>query len=90
MFLCQQDLKEFVEGAKHGVILFSFGTTMKASSIHADKLKAMIEVFSKIPQRVIWRMNEVNVVDAPENVKIVKWLPQRDLLGRINFLLTNL
>lgn len=31
--------------------------------------------------QVVWRYTGVPPVDVPKNVKLMKWLPQNDLLG---------
>lgn len=31
--------------------------------------------------QVLWRYTGVPPADAPKNVKLMKWLPQNDLLG---------
>lgn len=45
-----------------------------------------VQVFSRIPQKVVWKWEEDDLVDKDNslsaNVKIVKWLPQQDLLGK--------
>lgn len=64
------------------MIFFSFGSTVQASSISADKLDILKQVFASIPQRILWRVNELNITDVPPNVKLGKWFPQRDILGR--------
>ncbi|XP_065199766.1 UDP-glucosyltransferase 2-like [Planococcus citri] len=75
-----KDVEEFIEGAVHGVILFSFGTTMKASSITPEKLKAIKDTFAAIPQRILWRVNDLNITDVSPNVMLGEWFPQRDVL----------
>ncbi|XP_065220396.1 UDP-glucosyltransferase 2-like isoform X2 [Planococcus citri] len=79
-----KDVAEFIEGAAHGVIFFSFGTTIKASSISSEKLLAIKSAFSAVPQRVLWRVNDLNLTDVPPNVKLGKWFPQRDVLEHKN------
>ncbi|XP_065204365.1 uncharacterized protein LOC135834418 [Planococcus citri] len=79
-----KDIEDFIEGSTHGVIFFSFGTTVKASSMSPEKLKIITDAFSVIPQRVIWRVNELNVTYVPPNVKLGKWFPQRDILEHKN------
>ncbi|XP_065220401.1 UDP-glucosyltransferase 2-like [Planococcus citri] len=79
-----KDIEEFIDGAAHGVIFFSFGTAMKASSISPEKIRAIKAAFSAIPQRVLWRVNDLNITDVPPNVKLGKWFPQRDILEHKN------
>ena len=81
MYFLIQDIEDFIENSNQGVIFFSFGSTIKASSISAEKLQMIKTVFSSIPQRVLWRVNELNITEVSSNVKLGKWFPQRDILG---------
>lgn len=78
-------MNDFINNADHGIILFSLGSVVSESSIGADKLNDIFNAFSKLKQRVIMKFdinsNESYKIQFP-NVKIVKWFPQRDLLGR--------
>ncbi|XP_065220400.1 UDP-glucosyltransferase 2-like isoform X2 [Planococcus citri] len=83
-----KDVEEFIEGAAHGVIFFSFGTTIKASSISPEKMRAIKAAFSAIPQRVLWRVNDLNISDVPPNVKlehknVIAFISHCGLLGTL-------
>ncbi len=46
-----------------------------------ENIKLMfIRVFSRIPQRVFWKW-EKGTTKVSDNVKLLDWLPQQDLLG---------
>ena len=77
------DLATFVESAKHGVIFVSFGSVIRASKMPEDKRKMMLNVFSRLKQKVIWKW-ETEMADAPDNVLISSWLPQTSLLAHRN------
>ena len=77
------DLANFVESAEHGVIYVSFGSVIKASKMPEDKRKMMLNVFSRLKQKVIWKW-ETEMADAPDNVLISSWLPQTSLLAHRN------
>ena len=79
-FLFYQDIQTFIDEAQHGVILFTFGSVVKMSSLPLHQRRAFLDVFASIPQRVIWKYEEP-IKDLPENIMISKWLPQRDILG---------
>ena len=74
------DLASFVDSAEHGVIFVSFGSVVKASKMPEAKRKAMLAVFSRLKQRVIWKW-ETAMEDAPSNVMVSSWLPQTSLLA---------
>ena len=75
-----QDIQEFIDEAPNGVILFTFGSVVKGSSMPKERKEAFLSAFASIPQRVIWKYEEP-IDDLPENVMISSWLPQRDILG---------
>nr|QIK00372.1 UDP-glycosyltransferase [Xylotrechus quadripes] len=77
------DIKEFLDGAKHGAIIFSMGSNLKSADFPEDKKKAIINVFSRMKQRILWKF-EVDLPGKPDNVKILKWLPQQDALAHPN------
>jgi glucuronosyltransferase len=77
-----QDLNDFINNADHGVILFSLGSIVSEESLGTDKLYNILDAFSKLKQRVIMKFDvEKRNIQLPMNVKVVKWFPQRDLLG---------
>ncbi|XP_029968395.1 UDP-glucuronosyltransferase-like [Salarias fasciatus] len=74
------DLQEFVDGSgDDGFIVFTMGSMV--SDIPLEKSKKFVEAFRQIPQRVLWRYTGVLPDNMPKNVKILKWLPQNDLLA---------
>lgn len=77
------ELKEWVEGADHGVIYLSFGSVIKSSEMPESRRKLFINVLSQLKQRVIWKWDK-EMPDAPANVLISSWLPQTDVLAHPN------
>ncbi|XP_062553450.1 UDP-glycosyltransferase UGT5-like isoform X2 [Armigeres subalbatus] len=78
------DLKKFLDGAKHGVIYFSLGTNLKSSDMPKEKLDAILSVFRSIKQRVVWKYEDESVKGLPSNVLIKPWMPQSDILAHPN------
>ncbi|XP_016345309.1 UDP glucuronosyltransferase 1 family, polypeptide B1 isoform X2 [Sinocyclocheilus anshuiensis] len=75
-----KEVEEFVKGSgEHGIVVFSLGSLV--SSMPKEKAAIFFKAFSMIPQRVLWRYTGEIPDDVPENVKLMKWLPQNDLLG---------
>lgn len=75
-------LQEFLDAAEEGVIYFSMGSYLNSAYIPTSKKYAMIKAFSQIRHKVLWKVEDWSVSDLPENVKMQKWLPQQDILGR--------
>uniref|UniRef100_A0A8C2EAV4 UDP-glucuronosyltransferase n=1 Tax=Cyprinus carpio TaxID=7962 RepID=A0A8C2EAV4_CYPCA len=74
------EVEEFVKGSgEHGIVVFSLGSLV--SSMPKKKAAIFFKAFSMIPQRVLWRYTGEIPDNVPENVKLMKWLPQNDLLG---------
>ncbi|TRY91906.1 hypothetical protein DNTS_024115, partial [Danionella cerebrum] len=75
-----QELEEFVNGSgDDGFVVFTLGSMV--SQLPEAKAREFFEAFRQIPQRVLWRYTGKVPEDAPKNVKLMKWLPQNDLLG---------
>uniref|UniRef100_A0A9J8D8F0 UDP-glucuronosyltransferase n=1 Tax=Cyprinus carpio carpio TaxID=630221 RepID=A0A9J8D8F0_CYPCA len=75
-----KELEEFVNGSgEHGFVVFTLGSMV--SQLPEAKARVFFEAFRQIPQRVLWRHTGPVPENAPKNVKLMKWLPQNDLLG---------
>ncbi|XP_072938667.1 UDP-glucosyltransferase 2-like [Epargyreus clarus] len=77
------DLEKWVSEAKDGFIILSFGSLIRGSTLPEKRLRTILKVFARLPQRVVWKW-EGNFIDVPDNVLILKWLPQYDLLRHKN------
>lgn len=73
-----------MDGAKEGVIYFSFGTNVRGSAIDKNKRKIFLEAFSELPYKILWKFEEKYMENKPHNIKISKWLPQQDVLSHPN------
>ncbi|XP_078356215.1 LOW QUALITY PROTEIN: UDP-glucuronosyltransferase 2B20-like, partial [Oculina patagonica] len=76
------ELDQFMQKAgDEGVILVSFGTVV--GGIDEASLKMMAEAFSKLPQKIIWKLKQegTSKISVSDNVKLLSWLPQNDILG---------
>ncbi|XP_049823751.1 UDP-glucosyltransferase 2-like isoform X2 [Aethina tumida] len=78
-----KDLQEFLDNAEEGAIVFSLGSNIKSADLPNTTKKAILNSFSKIKYKVLWKF-ETDLTDKPENVKIMKWLPQNDVLAHPN------
>ncbi|XP_037542278.1 UDP-glucuronosyltransferase [Nematolebias whitei] len=74
------DLKEFVDGSgDDGFIVFTLGSIV--SNMPMEKAKHFLDAFGQIPQRVVWRYTGALPDNIPKNIRVMKWLPQNDLLA---------
>jgi len=82
-----QNIREFLDGAKNGAVIISLGTNVNWKSVGLDKLKAVTQALSKLKERVIWKLDIELSFHVPNNVMIVKWLQQNEILSTSHNLL---
>ena len=75
------DLEEFVQGAEHGVVIMTLGSLKAWQSVWFHLKDKVFEAFGRLDQRVIVHYTLPDTSNIPSNVRIMKWLPQNDLLG---------
>jgi glucuronosyltransferase len=74
-------LEDYLNEAEDGVIYFSMGSMIRGETLPSEKRDAIIQAFSELPQRVLWKWEADTLPGQPKNVKIAKWLPQFDILS---------
>ncbi|XP_077011602.1 UDP-glucuronosyltransferase 1A6-like isoform X2 [Tamandua tetradactyla] len=75
-----QEFEAYVNASgEHGIVVFSLGSMV--SDIPEKKAMEIADALSKIPQTVLWRYTGNPPSNLGKNTKLVKWLPQNDLLG---------
>lgn len=79
-----QSIREFLDEAENGVVIISLGTRVNWKSIRRDKLEAITQALSKLKQRVLWKLDIELPFQAPNNVMIMKWIPQNEILCRFH------
>ncbi|XP_050501988.1 UDP-glycosyltransferase UGT5-like [Diabrotica virgifera virgifera] len=75
------NLQKYMDTAKEGVILFSFGSFVNPSKMDPQIKQAFLNSLGKLSQKVLWKTDEDNILGKPDNVILHKWLPQEDILG---------
>lgn len=78
------DIRPFVDGATNGLVFVSFGTNIRSADLTLEKRTALLNTFSKLKQRVLWKFEDDTLTNLPNNVMIKKWLPQNDILAHPN------
>jgi len=77
------DIQNFIDGAKKGVILMTFGSM--ASCIPTHMVEKFSSAFRRLDgYRVIWKLKNEDDIELPDNVMIYHWLPQNDILAHPN------
>lgn len=78
-----QELKEFLDNADEGVIYFSLGSILKSTGLPKEKVNILLNTFGQLKQKVVWKWENDELPGKPENVKIMKWAPQQEILGNL-------
>lgn len=79
-----------MDNATDGVILMSMGSLLKGSSVPENTKENFLAAFRKIRQKVIFKYeDEEGLYDKPDNVKILNWVPQKELLCKLYFILNS-
>lgn len=81
-----KDLQRFLDDSPDGVILFSFGSYVSGTDLSAQERNIFINALGRLKQKVLWKF-EAKLSNLPTNIKIMKWLPQNDVLGNIFLIL---
>ncbi|KAL0810832.1 hypothetical protein ABMA28_010142 [Loxostege sticticalis] len=74
-----KDLKTYLDDSKNGVIYVSLGTNVMTALMDKELVNAFLTAFKALPYDILWKF-DTDLENVPENVKIQKWFPQRDLL----------
>ncbi|XP_078537511.1 UDP-glucuronosyltransferase 1A1-like isoform X2 [Lissotriton helveticus] len=67
------------DSGEHGIVVFSLGSMV--SEIPMKKAMAIAEALGTVPQTVLWRYTGQAPPNLAANTKLIKWLPQNDLLA---------
>lgn len=75
-----QDLQNVLDEATQGVVYVNFGSNVRSSELPIEKRDALINVFKRLNQTVLWKWEAENLDQKPENVVVRKWFPQQEIL----------
>ncbi|XP_059478485.1 UDP-glycosyltransferase UGT5-like [Neocloeon triangulifer] len=79
-----KEFKDFLDGAKEGAIYFSMGSNLKSELMGDDRIKAFVQAFAELPQKVLWKWQSDSVPGQSKNVKVAAWMPQQEILAHPN------
>ncbi|XP_072946301.1 UDP-glucosyltransferase 2-like [Epargyreus clarus] len=74
-----QDLISYLNSSKHGVVYMSLGTNVQSSQLGLQTTAMFWEVFAELPYNFLVKWDMDNTTH-PENVRLVTWVPQSNLL----------
>lgn len=60
---------------------------MRGSTASSDMIEIISRVLAELPQRVIWKWEDVSPPANLHNIYYSKWLPQKDILGVYYFII---
>ena len=63
------------------MIYFSLGSVAKSADIADEHKKMLVSAFSRLPYKVLWKFEEA-FPNLPKNIRIQKWMPQQDVIGK--------
>ena len=75
-----QHLEEFLDGDTP-VVYMSLGSIARSTTIPAEHKKTILDTFSNLPYKVLWKYEDDSLKNLPDNIMINKWMPQQDILG---------
>lgn len=79
-----QDIQKYLDEAVDGVVFASWGSMVLATTLPDHKREAMVQAFGALKQRVLWKWENETLANQPPNVRIAKWLQQREILCHPN------
>ncbi|XP_013113911.2 UDP-glucosyltransferase 2 [Stomoxys calcitrans] len=79
-----RDLQEFLDNAKEGAIYFSMGSNIKSKDLPPQTLKKILDVFRELKVKVLWKFEDENLPNKPDNVLVRKWFNQPSILAHPN------
>lgn len=81
-----QSIKKFLSTAEHGVVYVSFGSNLKASTMSKHKFDQFLDAFSRIPQKVLWKLENTTLPPGHDHIFLHEWFPQLDILCEYSIL----
>lgn len=79
-----QNLQAALDNATNGFIYFSLGTNVKSKNIPLGLRNVLLETFDELPYTILWKFEDEELPNKPNNVIVSPWLPQQDVLRHPN------
>ncbi|XP_029720092.2 UDP-glycosyltransferase UGT5-like isoform X1 [Aedes albopictus] len=78
------DIQKVLDHSPEGVIVISWGSVLRASTLPQKKRDAILNALRRLPMKVLWKWEDESPKGLPKNVIVRKWLPQRDVICHPN------
>ncbi|KAK4872660.1 hypothetical protein RN001_014689 [Aquatica leii] len=75
-----KELKNLLDSAEDGFIYFSLGSNVKSKFLSEHTQSVIMKTFAELPYTILWKFEDDDLPNKPENVITSKWLPQQDIL----------
>ncbi|KAF5287319.1 hypothetical protein FQR65_LT02192 [Abscondita terminalis] len=79
-----QDLQKYLDEATEGFIYFSLGSNVKSNDLKEGTRKVIMEAFTELQYKVLWKFENNTLSNKPDNVYVSKWFSQQDILKHPN------
>ena len=84
LFASDDQVGQFLEKSKKGVVLLSFGSLIKSEDMSDETKEIFHNMFLKFSEYdFIWKFDG-DKTNIPKNVLVSNWLPQQDILAHQN------
>lgn len=78
------NIQKLLDSAKDGAIFFSMGSNIHSSSMSKEVIQQILSVIRSLKQKVLWKFEDENLENKPDNLIVSKWFPQTDILAHPN------
>lgn len=58
---------------------------MLSKDLPQEQKMILLDTFSELPFKFLWKYEDESLNNLPKNVKIAKWIPQQDVLSKSCF-----
>ncbi|XP_046751366.1 uncharacterized protein LOC124414462 [Diprion similis] len=79
-----KDLQNILDKATQGFIYMSLGTNVKSIMLSNETREEFVAAFSQLPYTILWKFEGDVLPGQPDNVIIIKWVPQQSVLAHPN------
>nr|QPA18394.1 UDP-gluconosyltransferase [Trialeurodes vaporariorum] len=78
------ELQKFMDEAKDGVVYISFGSVIRSHMLAVERIQAIVSTIKRLKQRVIMKWSDPVPFQGLNNVYVVDWAPQQEILVHPN------